>query len=260
MREVVSLLKRLGLSGTEISLYLHGLQFQKVNVALLVQHSGVKRTTAYHALDALSGKGLATQSKEDGKLFYRMTPAIELEKLLLSRREQLDEQIRELQTTTPLFPTSSSNTYGLPDVSNYHGIEGVRAAIDKALYCKDRSWRIISPRDNYFRSSSADYIAYFKSKRQERGIVAKSLWEPMIAEADHPTVADVKTRHPRILPKTMEGKFKSSIIIFDDKTLIVSSYKQQFATLISSKETAQTFALMFDAIWNISQPVKNPKA
>lgn len=259
MKEVVSLLKRLGLSSTEISLYLHGLQFQKVNVAILVQHSGIKRTTAYHALDTLSGKGLATQSREDGKLFYRMTPAIELEKLLLSKREQLDEQIKELQATTPLFPIPSSNTYGLPDVSNYHGIEGVRAAIDKALYCRDKTWRIISPRDNYFRNSSTDYVAYFKSKRLERGIVAKSLWESMVAQVDHPTTADVKIRHPRILPKTMEGKFKSSIIIFDDKTLIISSYKQQFATLISSKETAQTFALMFDAIWDFSQPVKIPK-
>lgn len=255
MKPVISLLKKLGLSNTEVSLYLHGLQFNKVNVATLVQISKIQRTTAYHALDTLCQKGLATQSKEDGKLYYQMTPATELETILISRREQLNGQIEELQSTLSLFPVPTVNNDTLPDVSNYRGIKGVQTAIDRALYSKDRYWRIISPVNNYFRNSNLEYINYFKSKRQERGIEAKSLWESMITHSDHLTADDIKTRHPRIMPKTMEGKFKSSIIIFDDKVLIISSYKQQFATLISSKETANTFALMFDAIWDISKVI-----
>jgi len=254
MKEVVRLLKQLGLSTTETKLYLHGLRFSQVNVATLVKLADIKRTTAYHALATLVEKGLAAQSKEDGKLYYRMTPASELSMLLETRRDQLESQVKEIQRLMPQFPTIQ-NPQALPEVVNYHGLEGVQSAVERALRCEEQFWRIISPRNNFFRNSSPEYVDYFKRMRAERGIKAKSLWESSVNNSKSIIKEDILLRQPRIIPPSMDGKFKSSIIIFDDKVLIISSYKQRFATLISSSETANTFKLMFDAIWDISTPV-----
>lgn len=255
MREVIKLLKQLGLSTTETKLYLHGLRFTQVNVAVLVKLAEIKRTTAYHALATLVEKGLAARSKEDGKLYYRMTPASELSLLLQTRRDQLESQVKEIQRLMPQFPIAQ-NPKSLPEVVNYHGLNGVQSAVERALRCDSQFWRIISPKSNFFRNSTPDYIEYFKSMRAERGIKAKSLWEASVSNSKSLIKEDIVLRQPRIIPPSMDGKFKSSIIIFDDKVLIISSYRQKFATLITSNETAETFKLMFDAIWDISKPVE----
>lgn len=256
MREVVKLLKQLGLSTTETKLYLHGLQFAQANVAKLVKLAEVRRTTAYHALSTLVEKGLAAQSRQDGKLYYRMTPAGELSMLLDNRKQQLENQVKEIQRLMPQFPNPQLSAQALPEVVNYHGIEGVQSAVERALRCDSQFWRIISPKNNFFRRSSQEYIGYFKNMRAERGVRSKSLWESSVNDSKSIIKEDIAIRQPRIMPQSMDGKFKSSIIIFDDKVLIISSYKERFATLITSGETANTFSLMFDAIWDVSAEVK----
>lgn len=259
MKQVIQFLKRLGLSDTEVKLYLHGLRHQNSSVAALVKAAGIKRTTAYHALATLVEKGMAAESKQDGRLYYHMTPATELSKTLEKRREKLDSQRQELDQLTSQFPTPTAKTNRLPEAGNYYGIDGVQAAIDRALYCQNRSWRIVSPRDNYFHNSTADYIEYFKNKRTERSITARSLWESPDGYEHAVTNDDIQKRQPRQMPASMVGKFKSSVILFDDQMLIISSFREQFATLITSAETVASFSVMFDALWDASPPI-NSKA
>ncbi|MBP9738050.1 hypothetical protein KBD20_00005 [Candidatus Saccharibacteria bacterium] len=254
MNNVVKILKKLGLSSTEISLYLNGLQFRSVHVAKLVEMGKVKRTTAYHALDTLVEKGLASESKQDGKLQYTMTPATDLKRLLINRKLQVENQLEELEKVIPLFPVPAIALQSIPEVTNYYGTEGIHAAVDRALYCKSKNWRIMAPKDNFFRNSQPEYIAYFKRMRAERDIYATSLWESQ-ETSSAVEAGDIERRKPRIMPSSMCGTFKSTIIIFDQSVLVVSSYNKQFATIIDSQETAETFAVMFDTIWQISKPL-----
>lgn len=255
MKDIIKLLKKLKLSNTEIALYLNGLRYQTIGVAKLVELSNIKRTTAYHALATLVEKGLAAEFKQDGRLMYRMTPGDELARLLENRKEQIQLQIKELNTLLPQFPQFLEAPQNIPEVVNYYGQEGVRAAVDRALYAHSRRWRIMSPKNNFFSNSSSEYIEYFKSKRKERGIQAKSLWESSIAKVAF-TEEEVSTRQPRIMPPKLDGTFRSTIILFDDYMLVISSYGRQFATLIQSEETVQTFNAMFDTIWDISTDVQ----
>ena len=93
-----------------------------------------------------------------------------------------------------------------------------------------------------------------KRMRTERDIHATSLWESMDTSSEV-EAGDIERRKPRIMPSTMRGSFKSTVIIFDHSVLVVSSFNKQFATIIESQETAETFAVMFDTIWQISQPL-----
>jgi len=254
MNDVIKLLKKLRLSNTEIALYLNGLRFRSTGVAQLVELSKIRRTTAYHALATLVEKGLAAESKQDGKLMYRMTPAGELAKLLENRKDQIQSQLSELELLLPQFPQFDAAPASVPEVVNYYGLEGVHAAIDRALYAQQRQWRIMSPKNNFFSNSSKEYIEYFKTKREERGVRAKSLWESSVAQKVF-SKTELAQRRPRIMPPNLDGKFKSTVIIFDDYMLVISSYSKQFATLVRSEETTQTFSAMFDTIWDLSSEI-----
>ena len=59
----------------------------------------------------------------------------------------------------------------------------------------------------------------------------------------------------RILPKVMLRKFDTSIFIYDDKTLYVSSRKNGYAVLITSQEHADTTQAMFYGLWSASKSI-----
>jgi hypothetical protein len=60
----------------------------------------------------------------------------------------------------------------------------------------------------------------------------------------------------RILPKIMHGKFHTTIFIYDDKTVYVSSKKQSYCVVITSQEHADTMQAWFEGLWASSKPAK----
>src|SRR3989339_824298 len=129
---------------------------------------------------------------------------------------------------------------------------GIKLVIEEALYCKSRHWDVIAPPKNFFSDFDKKYAEYFMNTRKRKKISARSLWESK-ADKKVLTPEDLKQRQPRILPNIMYGKFKSIIIIFDDKVAIISSLKESSAILIQSREVHDTMLALFDGLWHISK-------
>lgn len=245
--KIINLLNNLGLTQTEQKIYLAGLKSSEAGVSELVNSTGINRTTAYHALDTLTQKGFAKESKIQGQLAYRMTAPLELIDNIKFQQNKLDKQIDELQILAPMFPSAGTNA-PTTNIEKFETIEGVKAAIEKALYCRSRKWNIIAPRDNFFSQVDPSYAQYFMATRRERGIVARTLWETPAAKQDL-SLSDLVMRRPRYLPPTYKGKFKSVIITFDDKALFISSAVNTGAVLIQSQEIIDTLNVMFESLW-----------
>jgi hypothetical protein len=56
----------------------------------------------------------------------------------------------------------------------------------------------------------------------------------------------------KILPEVMQGNFQTTIFLYDDKTLYVSSKKNSYCILITSKEHTETMQAWFDVLWESS--------
>ncbi|NTW13782.1 MAG: hypothetical protein HGA31_01995, partial [Candidatus Moranbacteria bacterium] len=80
----------------------------------------------------------------------------------------------------------------------------------------------------------------------------RSLWE-FTPDRRALTVKELRDRDPRYLPEVMNGKFRSVIIIFDDKVAFVSSLNTLSAVLIHSDEIRQTMTALFDGLWTLSK-------
>ena len=248
---VYDLLHSFGLTETERRLYLTGLEKPGVTVSDLVDATGINRTTAYHALGTLQQKGFVSEARSQGKLIYDMARPDELGAYLDRRHAAIDGQRQLLKEIAPLFPTASievSKTL----VERFEGREGVKEAVDRALYCKSREWRIIAPRSNFFSQVEPDYAKYFMETRRSRGIKARSLWEQS-ADDGSVSLHDLLQRHPRYLPLELSGRFQSVIIIFDDKALFVSSADNPTAVIVGSKELIGTLSVMHDGLWSLAK-------
>jgi sugar-specific transcriptional regulator TrmB len=250
--KVETFLYALGLSETETALYLYGLTKSGSTVSELVDATNINRTTAYHALGTLKQKGFVTEAKEQGKLIYEMTKPDELEAYLDRRHAEIDSQRHKLKEISSFFPSSIDEQTTKTVVEKFEGLETVKEAIDRALYCKSREWRIIAPKDNFFSQTDAEYAKYFMSTRRERKIKSRSLWEPGFKEQEL-TLRDFLERSPRYLPNDLAGHFNSIAIIYDDKALFISSAKNPSAVIIGSQELVGTLIVMHDALWSLAR-------
>lgn len=247
--DINKFLAELDMTNTEQALYLCGLSYKEVSVKELIKDASVNRTTAYHALNTLLHKGFTRETKREGVLYYRMTPPDEIPKLLENKKARIESQKNKLKEIEHLFPLPSLGGAASSDIDKFEGVENVKLAIEKALYCKSRKWNIIAPKDNFFSQIDKDYSKYFMKARKEREIQSKTLWEPNSSSSTL-SLQDTLMRKPRYLHKDFKGVFTSVVIMFDDKVLFIPPLKEQSAVLLTSPEICSTLNVIFDALWH----------
>jgi sugar-specific transcriptional regulator TrmB len=256
MTDAASLLAALGLTKTEAAIYRAGLARSPASATELSRKTGIKRPTAYHALETLMQKGLAAKKGAGARLAFSMTPPAALKNLVDRQIDRLERQKSAIDDLVPLLARNAAPASA--DVAQYEGLEGVKAVVEEALYCRSRRWDIIAPKENFFSSFDRAYAKYFLETRARRGITARSLWEKGLPR--HVLSAEeIRQREPRWLPDAMKGAFKSLIILFDDKVAIISSYDALSAILIRSDEIRATFTAMFGMLWQGAEPYRPPK-
>jgi len=248
-------LKTLGLSSTESSLYLTGLSFDSIGVSELVKMSGIQRTTVYHALETLEQKGLVTKKYSGGRLVFSMAQPQHIKKFIDRNIGELNIKKAEFEKILPELEKFLPGKVQQTSVQHFQGIEAIKSLVETALYCKNRKWQIIAPINNFFAEFDPTYAQYFMDQRIKNGIIARSLWEDN-KNGRALTAEDQKMRNPRILPEVMRGKFRTVVLIFDDKVAFISSIKQLSGILISSEELHQTMLTIFDGLWAASKPAK----
>ncbi len=254
-KDITTFLSGIGLTVTEIALYIAGLQSGIATVSELAKQTGIKRTTAHSALASLEQKGLVGTHVQTGTTTYSMKDPNLIEQNISEQIETLKHQRLDFINLLPLLTDLSAQGSGATEVSTFTGFAGVKTVVDTALYCASRRWKIISPEQNFFSENGHEYSDYFIRVRKQRGIKAKSLWESSFVHKRTFDQTAFEFRDPRILPKSVEGKFKTTIIIFDNSVAFISSAGEQTAVLIKSPEIATTLEIFFDGLWDSAKPI-----
>lgn len=249
--QTTAVLSDLGLTETESTLYIAGLEISPCTAQLLAQKTHVKRPTVYHALETLRQKGLLTEKKWLGKTHFVMVDPDQLRGLINARRTALEDNEKDLETIIPFL--SNLRTHNNDDVvAHHHGVEGAKLVMDVAFRAKSKHWNIIAPYHNFLREHK-ELAEQYLHVRSVRNITARTLWE-LRRDERKLTEEEISKRNPRILPDALSGKFESMIIIFDDKIAIFSSHKNLSAILITSSEIHALFLAMFEGLWELSTP------
>jgi sugar-specific transcriptional regulator TrmB len=253
MNQLLNALKELGLSETETTTYLTGLSYETISVQELEKQTGIKRTTLYHALTTLGAKGLVSHSSVGGvRLVYSMAKPERLLRITENKMEKLKTEQATITSLIPLLNNRQPSQEEDIQVRRFNGIEGVKTAIDEALYAKNRHWDIIAPKNNFLFQFNKEYSHYFMETRSKRGITTRALWEK--SDLWRPlTSEEISTRRPRFLPDSMTGHFHTLIILFDKSILYISSLNNASAIIVESSELFGTMSGIFESLWSISE-------
>lgn len=258
MHAIERLAATLDLTDTEARVYAALASAGSSSAKELSVKTGVKRPTVYHALGTLEQKGLAAARGAGGRTTYSSTPPDRLPRLIDERVAKLEAQKKALAALAPLI--ASARREDAPTrVDHYEGLAGIKTVVEEALYCRSRRWDIVAPKRNFFSEFDKVYARYFMDARRRRGIVARSLWEHGDKPSRTLSAEETKARQPRYLPKVMHGKFRTVVILFDDKTALISSLASLSAVVITSKEINDTMTAMFEGLWSASDPYEQKK-
>ncbi len=243
----------MGLTETEATIYVAGLRKPSVTLQDLVTATKIKRPTVYYALHTLMEKGLVSETKEVNKSYFTMAAPETLRGLVEQQKEIIDDRMKMLTTLIPsLQHERGVRKQEEVSVTHYHGIQGMKMLIDMACYCTSKRWEVIAPYHNFLREYDKEYAQRYLRARKHHHIISRTLWE-RVAGSRKLTEEEIHERNPRYVPASMHGKFKSVVILFDDKVAIFSSFEKLSAILIHSQETHDMFRSMFDAIWEVSE-------
>lgn len=261
MPETQKILVALGLTPTEAEVYMAGIKFESVTVVDIAKATKVKRPTIYHALTKLQERGLCAEKRTGTKLRFFMSPPHTLKVLLEARRQQIAAHELLLADLVPhLTAQQKKLKEGEVSVVHYSGIEGMKMVMDIAFYCRSKRWDIIAPFSNFLREYDPEYAKQYLQARKYHGITSRTLWEPAEAASGDSaystrplTKEEIYERDPRLMPWVMHKKFKSMMILFDDKVAIFSPYEKLSAMLITSKDMHEMFSAMFEGIWEFSE-------
>jgi HTH-type transcriptional regulator, sugar sensing transcriptional regulator len=252
MTEPHQILKQLGLTPAEIDIYiafLNGAQTARD----VTKTTDRTRPTVYYALASLERRGLVRKLSHNGGSGYRIEPIERLETIIDERERELKHLRHDVATLSRATqPPASPDVQ--PEVLFYQGAAAVRHIVLESMYCHSRQIDTIVPQHNFFWQLGRDFVEEYVELRNNAGITTRSLWEEEIEQ----TVLDeyYEKSEVRTLPPAMHDRFQTTIFLFDNKVLYISSLKNSYCFMVVSEEHRQMMQAVFDTIWSISRKVK----
>lgn len=242
----------LGLSDSEVTVYL-ALVSGMGTARDIVKTTRLKRPTVYYALGCLEKRGLISKTGLEGDKRFVLEPLEKLSVIADQKAIEVSRLQKDILGLIPSLTEKSAPANQKPVVAFYEGVDAVKNAIMEMLYCKSKHISSLSPKQNFFWDIGPDFVELFIEERIKRNIKTNSLWEAPMQKSLIKKYYEGRS-NVRILPEVMHGKFKSTFFIYDDKTLCVSSAKNSYCVLITSKEYTDTMRAWFDGLWESSIP------
>lgn len=249
MNTISIILGNLGLSDKEATLYLTLLSYPQAKPAVLARKTQLSRATTYDVLAALQKKGMVYAVPGKATRTFSARDPRSLTKLLDHSLEahaaEIAQQKAQLEQVLPELMSRARSTSPIPRIQYFEGKRGIQEALDDTLSTRDiiRAYADIG---SIVSSMGKDFDAYLK-RRVKKKIHARAIapdtkvWRTW-AKRGRQDLRDVRFMRPG-------SEYFPEINIYDDRVLMIS-WREQFAVLMTSRDFAHTQRVIFDELWD----------
>ena len=244
--KLIKALQNFEMDETEAKIYLALLSLLDAPVSLVARKAGVKRTTAYNALEDLRKKGLASSYREKGVLRFVAENPKNLEKIWQEKMSILEEIL-------PKLIKLQESTRTRPKVSYFEGKKGVKILVQ--MYLEDNKEKILRTLGSY--SELKKIIGRrlkLTQKRIQKGIrhfALRAKNEIKDFRKDFLQNQLKELREVRFLPENLE--ISGFLLIWDNYTGFISGKEEYYGILIESDHFANLMKQIFEFLWQISE-------
>lgn len=244
------LLAELGLPPGETNVYLAMISGY-TRVKEIIAHTDMKRPSVYYAIAQLEKRGLVGRVRQGEYNQWRISSYDRLRDMVVEKKRQVDLLESQLDSFVQSAEKGRAPSEKV-QVTYYEGAESIKRIVFDSLYCKSKHIRSLAPIGNFFFQVGEEFATRYVTERKDRGITTENLWEellhPEILQKSYDGYSEI-----RIVPKDMRGKFKTTMFLYDDKVMYVSSAESNYAVIFQSEEHSLLMNTIFEGIWSISK-------
>lgn len=247
----LEILEQIGLTKTEIKVYLALLEMGSSTTGPIIHKSGAPGSKIYRILDRLIQKGLAGYVLKGKTKYFEAGSPNRILDYLKEKRDILTKQEEEIKKIIPQLEMKKEMSKYKQEATIYKGMKGLETAFYETLKLggKGDVWCV------YGAQPRTDKVNYFFTKwnrdRAKHGIKMKILFD----ESAKGELQTLPEHNPLAEIRYMKKYYSTAagINIFKDRTVIfpTETEKQPLIIVIDSKEVADSFRKQFELLWDI---------
>jgi len=242
-------LEGIGLTKSEIKVYLALLDLGSSSTGPLVKKSKVASSKIYELLDKLIQKGLvSTYIESEVKYFKAVDPNRLIDYVKLKRKEIEDKegQIREI---LPLLQSKYKNFESETRVELFQGYKGVETVFNEMIHelKKGDEFLVIGGGDNTSGNERTKlFFERVHKKRSEKGIILKIIF----SETRRKTMKEIRL-FPHTYSRFIPHNIPSTINIYKDTTILLTMSPTPAAIRIKDQKITESYRIYFNNVWNM---------
>ncbi len=245
------LLKILGFSEKEITVYLSVLEEGSAKGALIAKKTGLNRTTVYDIVEGLIQKGLISKFKKGNTMFFH---ALDPRQLLtyLDREKQetislIDRKKKNVEELLPELISLQDTASARPKIEFFEGEKGLREAYEDSLTCRGGMLAYTNVQTMF--EALPNFFPQYFQRRVTKKIPIRAIFVQNPKSIERAELNQTELRETRFVPNP-ELIWTPEVKIYNDKVLI-ASWKEKVAVILESKEYADLQKIVFELLWSV---------
>ena len=244
----IELLEEIGLTKSEIKVYLALLELGLSTTGPIVDKSGASSSKIYEILERLIQKGLVSVVIESGTKHFEAAPPERILDYLKEKKEKIESQTKKVENLLPELELKRTLSKYKTDATVFRGMKGMETAFNDIF-------KVLKKGDTvnvFIVGETSKEINRFFNKhfklRGEKGIHTKVIFSRAGLEA-YETQKNTKYFEGKILPSASSSP--APVNIYGNKVLMRMGKGEELITvMIDNKDLAKAFLEQFNALWN----------
>lgn len=255
MKKIRDFLHNLGLTETEINIYVKLLELGKTSVSEMARNLEMNRVTAHFTIQGLIDKGLITHVKEGRSRELTAQPPEALQYLIEKKDKEIKSLHEQFTGALPflsgLMPQQNQTDQEF-DVKFYHGLTGV-----KAIYREIFKTQELRAYVNVTSVSAAipENYSLFPEASSTKKIKMREIIEDSEKSREYVKKMDPINYSYRFFPEDLQKNI-FDYLIFEGKIAMISGAKEINGIVIVNDNLYKNAKALFDMLWHL---LPNPK-
>ncbi|MBW3014490.1 helix-turn-helix domain-containing protein [Candidatus Woesearchaeota archaeon] len=241
-----AILEGIGLTKSEISVYLALLELGSSSTGKIVDKSGASSSKIYEILDRLIQKGLVSYVLKANVKYFEAAPPKRILDYIEEKKASISQQETEVKKLLPELELKRSLAGIGSETQVFKGMKGAKTAFDDILNTLKRNEKYYLFAHSEVKPEFQMFLNQIHSKRAKAGIKCDIIVNEL-ARKDWEIVAKLKGTRIKYVQKELFTPF--AFIIYKDKVLISIASDQVFIQ-VKSEKLADGLRSYFDFLWS----------
>lgn len=245
MLEISAILENIGLTKSEIKVYLALLELGSSSTGPIVDKSKAASSKIYEVLEKLMQKGLVSFVIMGGVKHYEAASPKRLLDYLKEKQRTIQDQTTSVEALLPELEMKQTLSKHKSETLVFKGLKGAQTAFDNILQKCEKGEEFVAMGFSDVDQNFQNFLIRFHKRRSKQGIKFRAVFGPTLGE-----MVKVLDKLPHSKVKVLQeiGDAVATLVYKD--TVLFSIPRDRLWIQVQNQDLANTMKERFEKFWN----------